>query len=133
MAVGALLGALGALLGRFWDALELSRDALGLSWDALGRSRDALGRSWQALGLIFDLPERFGRDFVASESRFWSLQGSILKPPGIDFATPIFERGRSITALTLNLRVLQASDPPTLQASKKTSGSAECAKRLEYM
>ena len=71
---------------------------------------------------MFDIPEQFGRDFVASEGRFWSLQGSILKLPGIDFATPIFERSRSITALALNLRVLQASDPPTLQASKKQSG-----------
>ena len=119
-AVGALLDALRALLGRFWDAL-------GYSCDALGRSSDALGRSWHALGSIFESPGRFLRYFVASDGRFWSLQGSMLEPPGSDFVAPIFERGLSITTLACkaaSLASIRPANSPSFNRGRRNARSA---------
>ena len=116
-ALGALLGAPGTLLEALGALLRRSCGALGAllrrSWALLGRSWAALGRSWDVLGALRAAPGP-PRAILA---RFWTLRGSILDLPRVNF----FDLGYSIALLDWKSNNDEPTTAPTLSLSKLLS------------
>ena len=85
--LGASRGALGWLLARSWALLGRSWDDLDRSWALLGRSSDALGTLLGALHSLLGRSAPLLDPHWAIWNGFWSIRGSILVPPDVDFGS----------------------------------------------